>query len=37
MYPGSGEKLAARYDRTTRVLDRNPELAGMFSKSTWGW
>ena len=37
MYPGEGERHAARYDRHSRVLDRNPDLAGMFSKATWGW
>ncbi len=37
VYPGSGERAAARYDRTSRSLERSPELAGMFSKSTWSW
>lgn len=37
IYPGSGQQAAARYDRSTRQLDRNPELAGMFSKATWSW
>ena len=37
IYPGIGQKSAACYDRATKSLDRNPELAGMFSKATWGW
>lgn len=37
MYPGSGQQAAAHYDRATRRIDRNPELAGMFSKAAWSW
>jgi putative phosphoesterase len=37
MYPGSGQRPAARFDRATRTLDRNPDLAGMFSKASWSW
>lgn len=37
IYPGSGQQTAAHYDRNTGRLDRNPELAGMFSKATWSW
>lgn len=37
VYPGSGQQTAAHYDRNTGRLDRNPELAGMFSKATWSW
>lgn len=37
VYPGIGQKTAATYDRESRFLDRNPDLAGMFSKATWGW
>lgn len=34
-YPGSGERFAARFDRVERALETSPELAGMFTKSTW--
>ncbi len=37
VYPGIGQRPAARYDRATRSLERNPDLAGMFSKAAWGW
>ena len=37
IYPGTGERRAASYRRQERTLDRNPDLAGMFSKSTWSW
>jgi 3',5'-cyclic AMP phosphodiesterase CpdA len=37
VYPGTGERHAASYDRTTRSLDRNPDLAAMFSKAAWSW
>lgn len=37
VYPSSGERHAASYDRTNRTLQRNPELAGMFSKEDWKW
>jgi hypothetical protein len=37
MYPGVGQRHAAEFDRSTRTLNRNPDLAGMFSKATWGW
>ena len=35
-YPGTGERLAAELDRTAMRLFTSPELAAMFSKSTWG-
>lgn len=34
-YPGSGERHAARLDREELQLETSPELAGMFTKSTW--
>jgi Icc protein len=34
-YPGSGERFAARLDRAELQLETSPELAGMFTKSTW--
>ena len=34
-YPGSGERLAAELDRDTKRLSTSPELAGMFSKTSW--
>ncbi|MGH9154338.1 MAG: metallophosphoesterase family protein [Acidimicrobiales bacterium] len=34
-YPGTGERLAAELDRGALRLDTSPDLAGMFSKSTW--
>ncbi len=37
VYPGSGQTAAVSYDRASRTLDRNPDLAGMFAKATWGW
>lgn len=37
VYPGAGERHAASYDRMSGKLQRNPELAGMFSKEGWGW
>ncbi|MFQ5967577.1 MAG: metallophosphoesterase family protein [Acidimicrobiia bacterium] len=37
IYPGTGERRAASYLRYERRLDRNPDLAGMFSKATWSW
>ena len=37
IYPGTGERPAASYDRRTGVLDRNPDLKAMFSKSAWRW
>ncbi|GIU92453.1 MAG: 3',5'-cyclic-nucleotide phosphodiesterase [Acidimicrobiia bacterium] len=37
VYPGAGERPAAVYDRVTGRLERNPELAGMFSKEGWTW
>ena len=37
VYPGTGERRAASFDRVTGGLDRNPDLAGMFTKSTWTW
>ncbi len=37
VYPGAGQRPAARFDRATGRLERNPDLAGMFSKATWGW
>ncbi len=37
VYPGSGQRPAARLDRATGALERNPDLAGMFSKAAWTW
>lgn len=37
VYPGSGQRHAARWDRRGRTLERNPELGAMFSKEAWGW
>lgn len=37
LYPGSGERTAAEFDRRTRRLTRNPELTDMFSKDGWAW
>lgn len=37
VYPGVGERRAAHFDRNSRVLDRHPELDGMFSRATWTW
>ncbi len=37
MYPGSGQQVAAHYDRVGTELTRNPDLAGMFSKAAWRW
>lgn len=37
VYPGAGERTAARFDRTKRRLARHPELVGMFSKAAWSW
>ncbi len=37
VYPGTGQRPAARFDRAERTLDRNPLLAGMFSKQAWRW
>lgn len=37
VYPGVGERRAAHFDRMSRVLDRHPELNGMFSRATWTW
>jgi 3',5'-cyclic AMP phosphodiesterase CpdA len=34
-YPGSGERFAARLARDTLHLETSPELAGMFTKTTW--
>jgi 3',5'-cyclic-AMP phosphodiesterase len=34
-YPGTGERLAAELDRSAMRLTTSPELAAMFSKSTW--
>jgi Icc protein len=34
-FPGSGERLAAELDRRTMRLHTSPELAGMFSKTSW--
>lgn len=35
-YPGQGEQLMGELDREAMRLHSNPQLAGMFSKSTWG-
>ncbi len=37
VYPGTGQRPAARYDRVDTSLERNPDLAGMFSKAAWSW
>ncbi len=37
VYPGTGQRHAARYDRIDTSLERNPDLAGMFSKAAWSW
>ena len=37
MYPGSGQQTAARFDRRSTELARNPDMAGMFSKAAWRW
>ena len=34
-YPGTGERLAGELDRDTMRLYTSPELAAMFSKTTW--
>lgn len=34
-YPGTGERLAGDLDRTDMTLRTSPELAGMFTKTTW--
>lgn len=34
-YPGTGERLAAELDREAKRLVSSPELAGMFTKSSW--
>ncbi|MCZ7527048.1 MAG: metallophosphoesterase [Acidimicrobiia bacterium] len=34
-YPGAGERSAGELDVPTMQLRTNPELAGMFTKSTW--
>ena len=34
-YPGTGERLAAELDREAKRLVTSPELAGMFTKSSW--
>lgn len=37
VYPGSGDRKAAVFDRANRQLTRNPELSDMFSKDGWKW
>ncbi len=34
-YPGTGERLAGVLDRRRMALTSNPDLAAMFTKSTW--
>ena len=34
-YPGTGERVAGVLDRRRMALATNPELAAMFTKSTW--
>jgi 3',5'-cyclic-AMP phosphodiesterase len=34
-YPGAGERVAGVLDRRRMALATNPELAAMFTKSTW--
>jgi 3',5'-cyclic AMP phosphodiesterase CpdA len=35
-YPGTGERLAARLERSSMRLDTNAELGAMFDKRAWG-
>jgi len=35
-YPGTGERLAGELDRQRMALQTSPELASMFTKSSWG-
>ena len=34
-YPGTGERVAAEFDRSALQLHTSDELAGMFTKTTW--
>ena len=34
-YPGTGERLAAALDRSSRRLESSAELAGLFAKAGW--
>src|SRR5205085_8093842 len=34
-YPGTGERLAGELDRARMALHTSPELAGMFTKTSW--
>jgi Icc protein len=34
-YPGTGERIAGVLDRRRMALSSNPDLAAMFTKSTW--
>jgi 3',5'-cyclic AMP phosphodiesterase CpdA len=34
-YPGTGERVAAELDRERMLLRTSPEMAGMFTKTTW--
>ena len=34
-YPGTGERVAGVLDRRRMALTSNPDLAAMFTKSTW--
>ena len=34
-YPGTGQRLAGELDRGRMALHTSPELASMFSKTTW--
>ena len=34
-YPGQGERLAGELDRDRIRLQTNPELAAMFTKTSW--
>ena len=34
-YPGTGERLAGVLDRRQMALASSPDLAGMFTKSSW--
>jgi Icc protein len=34
-YPGTGERVAGVLDRRRMALSSNPDLAAMFTKSTW--
>jgi 3',5'-cyclic AMP phosphodiesterase CpdA len=37
VFPGTGSRPAARFERTTGRLTRNPEMGDMLSKGRWEW